>query len=42
LEARLLMERQALHASRVEFEWEEERIVVECEMPDEMRVFSVA
>jgi len=42
LNERLRLERQALHATRMEFEWEGEVIVAHSRLPDELRAFCVA
>jgi 23S rRNA pseudouridine1911/1915/1917 synthase len=42
LRERLILDRQALHARWMEFEWEGEAVRVDCEMPEELTGFCVA
>jgi 23S rRNA-/tRNA-specific pseudouridylate synthase len=39
---RLRLDRQALHARRMEFEWDGELVVVRSPLPDELRSFCIA
>jgi hypothetical protein len=42
LEERLILDRQALHAGWMEFEWEGERVRVESPFPEDLVAFSIA